>query len=815
MESWLRDLRQSVRGLARRPTFTSVALLSLALGIGANTAIFTAIKAVFLQSFPVREPERLVAVFTSLEGFSAVLPVSHPNFVDLRDRGRTFSELITATSVSLSLSGDRGEPERIDGEMVSGRYFEVLGVRAERGRTFLPEEDSKPGGGPVVVLSHGLWQRRFGSTPALVGRTLSLNGQPFTVVGVAPRGFRGTGGLAAADFWVPLSMHDQVLRRRVRPFFEQRRATLLGVIGRLAPGATLAQAQEDLQRVGRDLAREYPESNEGRTFTAMPILQALVDPNEHQGYVKAGFLLAAMVGVVLLVACANVANMLLARAAGRRREIAVRLAIGAARRQLVRQLLLESVVLSLAAGALGLLLASWSRGLVAGLQTPYLPATIDLSLDTRVMLFTLVLSLLTAFLFGLVPALQASRPEVVSVLKGSGHREDGGRFPLRNLLVVAQVAVSLVALIGAALFLLSLRNTLRIDPGFDGSHLLTTSFDLDSTGYDEARGQQLLQRMAERVRSLPGVRGAAVAESLVLAGQTLRRTINVEGREPRPDETLIVQPNAVGLGYFDAMGIPLLRGRDFTPEDRAGGQRVVIVNQTTAKRLWPGTDPVGRRFSMKPTDDTFTVVGVVRDVKYNSLGEDPMLAVYLPIAQSYSSAATLHVRTEGDPARLAGAVRSTLRELEPRLPLISVRTFPKVLDALLWLPRAGAVLLAIFGGLAMILSIVGIYGVMSYSVTQRHREIGIRMALGARRSSVVLLFLAEGARMIAIGLALGLLLAFLSSRLIASLLHGVEARDLLAFGVPALLLALIAVVATYLPARHATAVHPMIVMRQD
>jgi putative ABC transport system permease protein len=818
MEALLSDLRLSVRGLARRPAFTAVALLSLALGIGANTAIFTAVKAVFLQPFPVREPERLVAVFTSLEGLPALLPVSYPNFVDLRERSRTFSALITATPVSLSLSGGRGEPERIDGEMVSGNYFDVLGVRAARGRTFLAEEDSTPGGHPVVMLSYGLWQRRFGSDPGVLGRSLSLNGHPFTVIGVAAREFRGTNGLSASDFWVPLAMHEQALRRRVRPFFEQRRATLLGVIGRLAPGTPFAKAREDLRRVGRELAREYPEANEGRALAAVPILQAMVDPNQRESYVKAGFLLAAMVGVVLLVACANVANMLLARAAGRRREIAIRLAIGARRRQLVRQLMLESLVLALAAGALGLLIASWSRGLVAGLQTPYLPATMTFALDARVLLFTLGLSVFTALLFGLVPALQASRPEVVTALKGGEMAAGAGgrRFTLRGLLVVAQVALSLVSLIGAALFLLSLRNAQRIDPGFDSAHLLTASFDLDSSGYDEVRGQQLLDRMVERVRALPGVRSAAVAENLVLAGQTtLRRTIAVEGREPRPDETLIVQPNAVGLGYLDTMGIPVLRGRDFTPEDRAGGRRVVIVNRTMADRLWPGTDPIGRRFTMKPTDDTFAVVGVAQDVKYNSLGEEPQLAIYLPIAQAYASSATLHVRATGDPARLAGPVRRTLRELEPSLPLLSVRTLSQVLGALLWAPRAGAVLLALFGALAMVLAIIGIYGVMSYSVTQRHREIGIRLALGARRSNVVLLFLGEGLRMIVAGLVLGLLVAFLSSRLIASLLYGVDARNAFAFVGTALLLAGVAILATYVPARRATAVHPMIVMRQD
>jgi len=816
MEELLRDLRHGLRALTRRPAFTAVAVLSLALGIGANTTIFTLIKAIFLQSLPVAEPARLASVYTILEGFPAFLPVSHLNYVDFRDQATSFSSLAASSPVTLSLARS-GEPEPVAGTLVSGNYFPLLGVKPALGRFFLPEEDGAPGAHPVAVLSHRLWQRLFASDPGVVGRVVRLNGQPFTVIGVGPRGFSGTGALSNVDLWLPLAMHDQTLDRRRRPFYDQRRAAFLDVLGRLKPGVTVESADAEMKALAAHLATEYPDANQKRSVTLVPLTQSTISPNARALYVRAGSLLAAMVGTVLLIACANVANMLLVQAAGRRREIAVRLAIGSSRGRLVRQLLTESLLLALLGGVSCLLVAVWLRGLATRMAAAYLPPSLDFSFDLSVLFFTLALSLLTGLVFGLVPALQSSRPALVPALKSEAGvaAEPGRRFGLRNLLVVVQVALCLVALIGAALFLLSLRNAQKIDPGFDREHLLTASFDLDAQGYDEARGIDFQQRLAERVAHLPGVRSAAVAENLLLASSGLRRTI-VLGEGERPPEGLIAaQTNAVGPDYFAAMGIPILRGRPFTAQDRAGTTQVVVINDTMAQRLWPGTSPLGHRFSMKPTNEVVEVVGVAADAKYNSLGEDPQLYLFRPIQQSYSAAVTLHVRTERDPQALASAVRREIHDLDAGLPVTQIATMSSVIGDLLWAPRAAAVLLAVFGFLGLILACIGIYGVMSYSVTQRRREIGIRLALGEARSSIVRLFLTRGMVQVAAGLALGLLTAWLTARLIDAFLFGVDARNGLAFAATALLLGLVSLLATWLPARRATAVPPLIVMRQD
>ena len=816
MEMLIRDLRQGVRGLVRHPGFTAVAVLSLALAIGANTAIFTAVEAVFLQSLPVREPSRLVRVFTALEGRPDLLDLSYPNFVDLRERSRSFSDLVTATQVNLGLSGGKGESEQVWGEMVSGRYFDMLGVRAALGRTFLPEEDSTPGGHPVVVLSHELWERRFGAEREILGRPVSLDGRSFVVVGVAPRGFVGTAGIRPSELWIPLAMHDQVLGRRMAPFFNERRATLLGAIGRLRDGVSPAQADADLKRIAAALAHDHPDANQGQTVKVMPVLQSQVDPNAREGYVKAAFLLGSVVTMVLLVACFNVAVMLLARANRRRRETALRLALGARRGQLVRQLLAESFVLALAATALGLLLASWSRSLLTGLRTPYLPPELRLGLDARALLFTIGLSVLTPLLFGLVPALQSTRPRVMAAIKGEDRELSPGlgRLGLRSLLIAVQVALSLVSLIGAALFVISLRNAQRIDPGFETGHLLTVSFDLDNLGYAEARGQQALRQIADRVKTLPGARSAAVSETLVLAGQGFARKISVEGRELRPGERLVILPNSVGPGYFETLGIPLLRGRGFTEEDHARSRRVAVINRTMADRLWNG-DAVGRRFTLIASKETVEVVGVVQDVKYANLTERPRLAVYFPMSQAYASPVTLQIRTEGDPVLLAAAVRREIHALEPNLALLDLRTMTEVIGDLLWIPRTGATLLGFFGLLTLVLVMIGIHGVMQQSVTERRREIGIRLALGAERSRVIRLLFNQSMITVVAGLAAGLGAAFLLSPFVATLLFGVGARNSLAYLLAALFLAVVAALATYIPARRVTAISPMIVMRQE
>ena len=809
----IRALRQAARGLLRRPEFTAVAVLSLALGIGANAAVFSAVQAVFLRSVPVRDPGRLMVLFATIEGVPGTFFVSYPNFVDYRDSNTVFSHLVSATPVALGLSGD-GPPQRLGGEMVSGDYFETLGVQPALGRAFAADEDRQGDARAVVVLGDSLWRRRFGADRGVIGRKIELNGHPFTVIGVGPRGFTGTGGLTRTDFWVPLALHDTVLPRRFRPFFQSRRATMLGVVGRIKDRVARGQVEAELRTITARLARDYPDTNTGKGLRLIPLSEVRIDPDQKDVYVRAGVLLSAVVGLVLLVACGNVANMLLARAAGRRREIAVRLALGARRDQLVRQLLLEGALLALAAGAAGLLFAAFLLRVIGAFDSPYLPADLELGLDPPVLLYTLVLSLLTVLLFALVPALQATRPDLVTALK-EANAPAPRRLELRGLLVVGQVALALISLVSASLFLLSLGKAQKLDPGFERRNLVVASFDLDDRGYDEARGRAFLRRLEERVAALPGVRSAGVAESLVLADQALRRTISPEGQEPDPARPLILQPNAVSPRYFQTMGVRLLRGRLLTENDRPGTPSVAVINRTMAETLWPGIDPVGRRFSMMPTKEIVEVVGEVEDLHYNSLSEGPQLYAYFPLEQHYSSAVTLHVRTAGDPAALIAPVRREIQAEEPGLALDRIRTMEDVVGELLWAPRAGAALLALFGVLALALAVIGIYGVISYSVAQRRREISIRLAIGAGRGQVLRLFVRRGMVLVAVGIGLGLLVAFAAARWIASLLYGVEPGNAAAFAAAALALAAVALVATWLPARRAAAVPPMLAMRQE
>jgi predicted permease len=819
MEKLLQDLRYGLRGLLRRPGFTAVALLSLALGIGANTAIFTLLNAVFFQPLPVTDISRLVAVFTVSSDIPGYLPISQPNFVDYRDQGGVFSGLALVSQLTLSLSGG-GHPEQVSGQMVSARYFEILGVRPALGRTFLPEEDRIAR--PVVVLGNGLWRRRFGADPKILGRTIRLNGRELTVIGVAPAAFYGTSFVSRSDFWVPVGMYEQVLPEFVRSLWTNRRVLGFGAVGRLKPGMSLEQGQAALKSLASRLSEEYPDANHNRNVVLLPLTQALISPNDRQGYVRAGGLLVTMVGLVLLIACANLANMLLVRASGRRKEIAVRLALGGRRMDLIRQLLTESLILALVAGAAGLLLATWSFTLLSLVQSPYLPESLALGLDFRVLAFTLALALGTALLFGLVPALAASRPDLVPALKdataasvASSGGTRGRRFDPRNLLIVGQVGLSVVALVGAILFLLSLKNAQRIDPGFEREHLAVLSFDLDSQGFDEARGQEILRRVAEQVATLPGVRSAAIGENLMLADVGVRHILLIDSPAAPADQRIVAQESSVGPGYFETLGIPILRGRTFSAADRADSRAVVIVNRTLADRFWPGENPIGKRFAVLPSKRVLEIVGVARDAKYNTLGEEPQLYIYQPMAQEYTPAVTLHVRTRGEPGTVLAAVRRQVQALAPEMPLTRVKTMPAVIGELLWAPRVCAVLLGLFGAVALILVMIGIYGVIAHSIAQRQREIGIRMALGAQRSDVIRLFLRQGLLAVAIGLACGLVGALLVVRTIADLLFGIDPMNPVVFSATLLLLAVVATVANYIPTRRATAVSPLVVMRQE
>ncbi|HZI94747.1 MAG TPA: ABC transporter permease, partial [Patescibacteria group bacterium] len=811
--------RYALRSFLRTPGFTAAAVLSLALGIGANTTIYSLVSALFFQSLPVQDPDRVMALFTSDEKNPGSHPTSFPNFEDFRDKNEVFSGLAAYAGAGVNLSAQTDQPEQIFGMMVSGNYFDILGVRPRLGRTFLPEEDAKPGSGPVVVLSHATWTRRFGADPQVIGREISLNRQRYTVIGVTPEGFRGTFAIGGPELWVPMSMRDQLLSGTYKEWFSDRRFLGVFVLGRLKPAVSITQAEAAMKILARQLEQEYPEPNKGRTVSLLPLSQSTINPNQREMFVRAGQLLMTVVGLVLLIACGNVANLLLGRAASRRKEIAIRLSLGAGRGRLVRQLLTESILLSLMGGAAGLALAFWLRDLLWAFRPPFFQQDdLLLSLNAPVLLFTAALSLGTGILFGLAPAIQASRFELVSAIKNAGATIDGTRrrFNLRSILVVAQVSLSLIGLVSAGLFLVSLRNAQKADLGFSPDALVQLTLDPGAAGYDEPRGREFFRRVLERTQALPGVRAASMAEWLPLTGGNFMRSVFIEGQEPPPGGRGVLVPvNAVETGYFPAIGLPILRGRDFTGTDRAGALKVVVISEAMAKRFWPDKDPLGGRFKFFGETEPVEVVGVVKDTKLNSIGEDPIPTVYYPFQQNYSSRMTLLVHADGDPDAALAAVRSSVRQIDADLPPIGAAAMRDVVGNSLWASRMAAGLLSVFGVLALTLAALGLYGVMAYSVAQRTREIGIRMAIGAHRGDVFALILKQGAVLAGCGVAAGLVIALAAARLVSGLLFGVRPGEPIVYLGTTLLLCGVALLASYLPARRATRVDPLTALRYE
>jgi predicted permease len=805
--------------LAKSPLFASVAVVSLALGIGANSAIFSLVNAALLKPIPVAAADRVTAVYMTDQRNPGNLPLSHLNYKDLREDNQVFTDMAAFTFAQVNWSsGNQAEP--IPVQVVSGNYFSLLGAQPSLGRGFLPEEDRKAT--PVAVVSYGFWERSLGADASIVGRTLTLNRTPFTVVGIAPRGFTGTFLGGGPSLWVPMSMHDVVQPNF--DWYEQRRGLFLFAFGRLKPGISVDQANANMRAVFANLEQAFPNDNKGRSAGAWPLLDARLNPGGEGGaqVVQISAILMAVVGIVLLIACANIANLLLARASGRRKEIAIRLALGAARRRLIRQLLTESLLLGFIGGALGLLLAFWLVDMLAASQLP-LPLPIDdnLALDSRVLIFTMLLAGVTGVLFGLVPALQASRPDVVPILKnesvpgGSPRRGWGAILNLRQALVVAQIALSLVSLIAAGLFVRSLRHSQRIDTGFERKGVLVMAFNLGREGYTPERGQVFYQQITERVSGLPGVRHAAVAQNAPLTGG-FSRSVFPEGADTTTRDRILVQVNSVSPGYLEALDIPLLRGRDFTTADVTGTPLVVVVNETMAQRFWPGEDAIGKRFKFFGDDEFTTVVGIARNAKYNGVAEDPIPFIYQPLRQNYSPAAVLHVRADGDAAGLTPAIRREVQQLDPTLSVFNIRTLDDQVANSLAPLRVNVILMTTFGALALLLACIGLYGVASYSVTQRTKEIGVRMALGASGSSVLRLVLAHGASLVFAGLVVGLLVALALTWIVpADLLTSVSARDPWTFSVTASVLALVALAATYFPARRATKIDPLIALRTD
>ncbi|MGI8655957.1 MAG: ABC transporter permease [Pyrinomonadaceae bacterium] len=795
------DLRYGARMLFKNKGFSFVAVLSIALGIGVNTTIFSFVNAALLRPLPVPRPQQIVRLW---DGQSS----SYPDYAAYRDDTKVFAGLAAYAPRPMSLTIG-AETERIRGEIVTGNYFDVLATPPAQGRGFLPEEDRAPGTHPVVVISDGLWKQRFNSDPNIIGKTILLSNQSFTIIGVTAENFAGATVTTPPDLWVPMMSEPLVQPGSVS--LTSPDDGWLAVMGRLKPDVTLTQAQAAVSTIAsrlhqeRSARRSGPEEPGGRDATIVPARGLMVSP---KGRTPAFFvvgLLMTVVTLVLLVACANVANLLLARAAARRKEIAIRLALGASRWRVVRQLLTESLLLALAGGALGLLLALWSADLLQSLLPQLsdgMRTTLDTTPDVRVLAYTLLLSLVTGIVFGLVPALQASKPNLLSALKdeavGFSHR----RLSLRNLLVVAQVAVSLLLLIAAGLFTRNLQNTQHADPGFQIKNGFVMSYDLGLAKYTTARGQLFHEELLNRVRALPNVRAASLAEFVPLGGGGNKSPLYVEG-EPveslQLDEDSLLSHAAVATDYFKTMGIPLSRGRDFTGGDTASSPQIVIINETLARRIAPNGNAIGKRLRMDSKGEYMEVVGVAKDIKYNQLAEKTPFFAYRPLNQRYRAEMTLHVRTAGDPKDLMNRVRGEVRALDRNLPLTNVKTLEEHMRAPLAPARLFVWLSSAFGLLALLLAATGLYGVMAYLVSGRMKEFGIRVALGARSTDVLRLVLSEGLMLVSTGIIVGLLAAAALTRVLQSVLYDVSATDPLTFAGIALLLTVIALLACYIP----------------
>ncbi|HKS29936.1 MAG TPA: ABC transporter permease [Pyrinomonadaceae bacterium] len=810
MSSVWQDVRFGFRMMMKKPGVTFIAVLALALGIGANTAIFSVVNTVLLRPLPYRDAGRIMLVFWSAPKLTTDdLPASAPDFLDWREQNRVFERVAAITGESFNLTGEGAEPERIESAAVSADLFPLLGVNTARGRAFTAEEEQE-GRNKVVVMGHDLWQRRFGSNPNLVGQTITLNNEAYTVLGIMPQDFRFPEGTDRIDLWVPLSFSPEVLAARGHRY--------LYVAARLKEGVTLEQAASDMNGLSKRMAEANPGTNTDWSIKLEPLQDALTEDVS-----TALFVLLGAVGFVLLIACANVANLQLARAAARRREVAIRLAVGASRRRLIRQFLIESSVLSLTGGLFGLLMAFWGIDALRSVLPQDVPRLEQIGIDRAVLLFTLSVSVATGILLGLVPALQATKPDMVEALKDGAQSVAGGhrRNRVRSLLVVLEVALALVLLIGAGLMMKSFWRLREVRPGFDPNNVLTMQLALPETKYEEPQTQAAFyQSLVERVQSVPGVKSAGVTTSPPLLDDS-RTDLTIEGQEPLAyGDEQTASYGSVSPGYFSAMGIPIVKGRAFTDEDREGSVPVLIVSSAFANRFFPGQDAIGKRLKQGGPEDEdspwMTIVGVAGDVHHYGLNAEVSSEMYIPIAQKPQAETTLAVRTSAaNPMSLLPAVRREVEAIDKDQPIYNVKTVEHLLSDSVASERLSVTLLGLFAGLAFLLACVGIYGVISYSVTQRTHEIGVRIALGASQRDILKLVVGQGMKMVVLGLVLGLIASFALTRVMASLLFKVSATDPATFLLVSLLLAVVAFLASFIPARRATRVDPMVALRYE
>ena len=818
METLFKDIRYGIRGLLKRPGFTIVAIITLALGIGANTAIFSVVNAVVLRPLPYAEPDRLMTLWETMPG-SDQRSVAPGNFVDWRTQNKTFQDMAATFYANFNLTSD-GEPDRIDGATITSNLMSVLGASAQLGRTFQPDDDEHQDRS-VVLISDGLWKRRFGADQNVVGRSITIDETPHTIVGVMGRGFQFPN---RSDLWVlgrnrgavPTSLISQV---PTNDWVHERDAHFIRVIGRLRPGVTLSQAQSDIAAISRKAEQDFPKTNSGLGSNVVPLHAQVV------GDVRAMlFILLGAVGFVLLIACTNVANLMLARGTQRNRELAIRAAVGATRRRLIRQLLTESLLLSVVGGLAGLLVSIWAVAVFVKLSPGDIPRLNEASVDFRLLGFTLLVSLLTGLGFGLLPAFQSTRTNLNTSLKEGGTKASEGRQRrgVRNILVVTEIALAQVLLVGAALLAISYVRVTQIKPGFNPDRVLTAKIAPSNKKYPDSKSRSAFYTtVLEHLQGLPGVESAGMVMSLPLTGSSMNRGFRVEGRpEPRADENVTMDFQIVSPGYFSTLEIPIKRGRGLNETDIETSQHVIVINDTMARRYWPNEDPIGKRLAIgESSKDTSwrTIVGVVSDNRHASLSEPPVPTAFIAYRQDFESWPRMGfvIKAKTDAASLTSVVRKELAEIDRAQPVYAIEPMENLLRTSVAQRRFIMLLLGSLSAIALALAMVGVYGVISFSVSERTQEIGIRMALGARAADVLRMVLGQGMRVAVIGIVIGLAAAFALTRLLSSMLFEVSPTDLRTFSIVAALLGGIALFACFIPARRATKVDPLVALRYE